>query len=529
MKKNIVTHIKCMFSGFIFLMLASYLGFHLLLVVPAINRAHIEKHSSDVKRLVSITAQHFDYLSTSLKDNAQWDLLYEILGNHQDSQKVPDILIDLFDEDSLRLYGLDYIGIFDRNKAELVGSSTPKVDIDEIFSFKDKRHFFSSQPNGRNRIKMSSGYVELGGRAYTFLSHVVLDNSGNGKANGYLVFIKAIDDEYIFNLEVKNNLLLKLYIPHGERGERITKKVLEYNKRSEYYSEILGNRKRAYYAHYLENPKKLAFAIEVIVEDEISHAILLSFFIGLLPIVILALLMAFIKGTVDKKLVDPIMALYRHIESVKEGKVYKLLKHPKVENEIDEVIEAFNRLMVEINAQKDEIERKNIILENLAYVDHLTGLATRRVLDEEYKILFERAREREEVLTLLMIDVDYFKKYNDSYGHMRGDIVLKTVGEILAKVFKKTGGIIGRYGGEEFMLVLYGIGLMEVIALVEAFQRELDIKALEHSGSPLGRVTTSIGIHSSIISVNLDPAAFLEGADRSLYRAKESGRDRYSL
>ncbi len=529
MKKNIANHIKHLFSGFIFLMLASYLGFHILLVVPAINKAHIEKHTSDVKRLVSITTQHFDFLSMSLKDNAQWDLLYDILGNHQNPREVHDVLIDLFDEDSLKLYGLDYIGIFDRNKTELVGTSTPKVRIEEIFSSKNKRHFFSSQPNGRNRIKMTSGYIELDGKAYTFLSHIILNSHGEGEANGHLVFFKVMDDEYIFNLEVKNNLLLKLYIPQEKRGERITKKILEYIRRPDYYSEVLGGRRRVYYAPYLENPKKMAFAIEVIVEDEISHAILLSFFIGILPIIILVLLMAFIKDTVDKKLVDPIIALYGHIESVKEGKVFRLLKHPKVGNEMDEVIEAFNKLMIDISLQKDEIERKNIILESLAYVDHLTGLATRRTLDEEYKVLFERALEREEVLTLLMIDVDYFKRYNDHYGHMKGDLVLKTVGETLTKVFKETKGVISRYGGEEFMLVLYGIDLVEAVTLVEAFQKELDIKNLQHTKSPFGIITTSIGINSKLISKDLDPAVFLEETDRSLYRAKEGGRNRYSL
>jgi len=510
-------------------MLISYLGFHLLLVVPAINRAHMEKHSGDIKRLVSITTQQFDYLSVNLKDNAEWNLLYENLDNYSKSGVSQEFLNELFTEDSLKLYGLDYIAVYDKDKNELASTSTSKIDIGEIFSLKDKKYFFSSQPNGKNRLKEASGYIDIGGKAYIFLSHVILDNRGGGDGNGYLVFFKAIDNEYIFDLEVKNNLLLKLYLPQGEKGERITKKVLEYNKKSEYYSERLRDRKRTYYAHYLENPKKLAYAIEVIVEDEISHAILLSFLIGLLPIIILILLMVFIKDTVDKKLVDPIMALYGHIESVKEGKVYRLLKHPKVGNEMDEVIGAFNKLMVEVSLQKDEIESKNAILENLAYVDHLTGLATRRILDEKFKLLFERAKRDGAKLSLLMIDIDYFKKYNDRYGHLKGDLVLKTIGVVLTKVFKRSGDVISRYGGEEFLIVLYDTSLADTISLVEKFQRSLSLKNIEHRGSPLGKITASIGINNGKISKEVDSTFFLEGADRSLYKAKEDGKNRYNF
>ncbi|GLI54654.1 hypothetical protein PM10SUCC1_01690 [Propionigenium maris DSM 9537] len=528
MKKNIVNHIKYLFSGFICLMLASYLGSHILLVVPAINRAHIERHKSNVKRLVSLTAQQFDYHLMNLRDNAQWDLLYEILDPPTPSREGQQILEDLFDKSSLRHYGLDYIGIYNRDKSELASTSTSKVDIENIFLSKNKKHFFSIQPNGKNRIKMAAGYIELDGRAYTFLSHIILDNAGEGKANGYLLFLKAMDTEYIFDLEIKNNLLLNLYIPQGERGERVNEKILESTRKSEYYSELLGERKRAYYAPYFENPKKLAFAIEVIVEDEISHAIMLSFFIGILPILILVLMMVFIKDTVDKKLVDPIMALHKHIEAVKDEKAYKLLKHPKVGNEVDEVIGAFNNLMVEVSFQRDEIESKNAILENLAYVDHLTGLSTRRVLDEEYELLFQRAMEKNDTLTLIMIDVDYFKRYNDYYGHLKGDTILKSVGRILTDVFRNRADLISRYGGEEFLLILYDISLTKAISLVERFQEELTCRNIEHSASPLGKVTTSIGINSGRISGDMNSTAFLEKADRLLYRAKEEGRNRFS-
>jgi len=174
-----------------------------------------------------------------------------------------------------------------------------------------------------------------------------------------------------------------------------------------------------------------------------------------------------------------------------------------------------------------ELKNKQRDLEKLAYVDHLTGLATRRMLDEKYGLLFEGAKRSETILTLVMIDIDHFKKYNDRYGHQEGDRVLKIMGGLLKNVFKRDGDVVSRYGGEEFSVVLYQTPLEDIISLVEEFREKLKACNIEHKDSPFGEITVSMGINNSKVSKGQDSYTFFRKTDKALYKAKESGRNRY--
>ena len=123
---------------------------------------------------------------------------------------------ELFTEGSLNFFGLDYIAIYDNQQNEVIDYSFPETDIKNVISLKGKKYFFSSQLNGKNRARTVSGYMDIAGKAYMFFSHLILDSKGNGKAAGHLLFIKEIDDEYIFDLKIKNNLSLQSYIPNED-------------------------------------------------------------------------------------------------------------------------------------------------------------------------------------------------------------------------------------------------------------------------------------------------------------------------
>jgi diguanylate cyclase (GGDEF)-like protein len=148
---------------------------------------------------------------------------------------------------------------------------------------------------------------------------------------------------------------------------------------------------------------------------------------------------------------------------------------------------------------------------------------------EKCELLFESAKRSEIVLTLVMFDIDYFKKYNDRYGHIEGDQVLKTIGKLLKKSFKRKTDAIGRYGGEEFLAVLSQTDLETAISLVKEFQQKLKNCNLQHKDSPFGEITVSAGIHSGKISKDENLDTFLRKVDEELYKAKKCGRNRYSF
>ena len=167
----------------------------------------------------------------------------------------------------------------------------------------------------------------------------------------------------------------------------------------------------------------------------------------------------------------------------------------------------------------------NVVLSGLAYHDGLTGLYNRRRLDELLNSEWRRSRREQQPLSMLMIDVDYFKKFNDHYGHPAGDECLRKVASTLATVAGRAGDVAARYGGEEFVVVLPSTdsaGAVEIARRVQAAVREL---AIAHASSPLGRLSLSIGLATTVADQARTAEEFVAEADRGVYRAKTLGRD----
>ena len=167
----------------------------------------------------------------------------------------------------------------------------------------------------------------------------------------------------------------------------------------------------------------------------------------------------------------------------------------------------------------------NILLTSLARQDGLTGLFNRRHFDEIITMECRRSRREVRPISLLMIDVDYFKTYNDTYGHLEGDVCLRRIALLLRTVSQRPGDISARYGGEEFVLLLPGTDAAGALAVAEQVQSALRLLAVSHVGSPIGTVTLSIGLGCTIATSSGDAEGLMSEADRGLYRAKDRGRN----
>jgi len=167
----------------------------------------------------------------------------------------------------------------------------------------------------------------------------------------------------------------------------------------------------------------------------------------------------------------------------------------------------------------------------LASIDGLTGLANRRAFDETLDQEWRRARRNRTPLSLALIDIDFFKRYNDHYGHQAGDDCLKTVATTLAHAAERPGEMVARYGGEEFAVVLPVCDCKTAGALAEKMRNRITELALPHIGSTLGHVTISCGVATLLADTDAshafpDEASLISAADQALYAAKEAGRNR---
>jgi len=172
-----------------------------------------------------------------------------------------------------------------------------------------------------------------------------------------------------------------------------------------------------------------------------------------------------------------------------------------------------------------QLEEANRRLERLSSLDPLTGLANRRALDGFLEMEWRRARRDREPLSVVLIDVDQFKAYNDAYGHPAGDSALRRVAEVLSDATHRPGDMVARYGGEEFAVVLSQTGEGGAHVVAESLRARVESLAIPHRASDAAPVVTiSLGV-ATIVPTDGPAEALLASADGALYTAKREGRN----
>jgi diguanylate cyclase (GGDEF)-like protein len=165
-------------------------------------------------------------------------------------------------------------------------------------------------------------------------------------------------------------------------------------------------------------------------------------------------------------------------------------------------------------------------LNALAHIDKLTSLPNRRKFDQDFDIEWRRMMRNRSCLSLLLIDIDHFKSYNDTYGHQAGDIALQAVARCIASAIRRPGDLAARYGGEEFVVILPDTPRDGANVVACGIHAALAAANLAYSASDHGRITVSIGISTAMHGPDAGSISCLEAADAALYEAKEQGRNR---
>ena len=198
--------------------------------------------------------------------------------------------------------------------------------------------------------------------------------------------------------------------------------------------------------------------------------------------------------------------------------VVALLVQEFVRRRTQRYVETNRKLEARIGERTHELEEVNRKLAELATEDALTGVANRRALENGLQREWYRCLDQRRPLSVLMIDVDHFKRYNDAHGHLEGDVLLRTIAQRLYALHDPKRELLARYGGEEFALLLPGVHLDEALRRAE----KIRVAMSEH----IGQTTISIGVAGFVPTMQGDSMNLLRRADAALYRAKRAGRNR---
>ncbi|UBF28375.1 PleD family two-component system response regulator [Kovacikia minuta CCNUW1] len=209
--------------------------------------------------------------------------------------------------------------------------------------------------------------------------------------------------------------------------------------------------------------------------------------------------------------------------AVLRQRVRRILQATWTLAELRQKMERERLLMQQLEAANQELCR-------LVSIDSMTQLANRRCFDEFLQQEWHRMLREQAPLSLILLDIDFFKAYNDTYGHQSGDECLKKVASVISQAIKRPADLAARYGGEEFAIVLPNTPTEGAIHIARAIQTEVKALAIDHSGSTVSnRVTISCGTASITPRIELFLDQLIAKADQALYRAKLAGRDRIAV
>ena len=196
---------------------------------------------------------------------------------------------------------------------------------------------------------------------------------------------------------------------------------------------------------------------------------------------------------------------------------------------VDYITKPFSLPIVKARVRSHmELKLHQDTLEDLSTRDGLTGIPNRRRFDESYKIEWKRSCRNKLFLSIILIDIDHFKNYNDSYGHTKGDQCLKQVAETLFAGVRRPADLVARYGGEEFICILPETDSNGAISVAELLRDAIESLKIPHSESDTAEhVTISLGVSTVIPDGKLPRKSLVESADRCLYQAKNNGRNRF--
>jgi len=179
-----------------------------------------------------------------------------------------------------------------------------------------------------------------------------------------------------------------------------------------------------------------------------------------------------------------------------------------------------------VQKRTKELQDANQKLQKLAITDPLTKLYNRRYFEKHLKSIWDIAKRKKINLSIIMCDIDFFKKVNDDYGHIAGDIVLQNISKIMKNALKRNSDFVARYGGEEFIIVMYDTNMKNALDICNSLRNDINsVENFKSQDIKIRHITLSFGISTTIPSTNNSSEELIKSADLALYEAKDNGRD----
>jgi len=488
------------------------------LVLPKLRELEAISDRKDLRRvMLAIDAKKLQ-LSTLAYQNAVWNDMY------RQAEDVDPAFFDVvFPVDMMINLNIDMVALFDAKKnlidhrvvdEQQATYGNAAVPIDAI------RPYLVDLNKVHDRAPIfDSGYLLSAHGPLLYATASVMRSDATGTPHGNLFYATDIDDEFLHEIEESAQIHIAL-APFQSRDAALLRLAPEqiYRDRHDRLSWVLTDN--------LRHPiVKLTLTLPQ--RDFDVDLWSLPLLVSLIASAIGAILMVFIF---QRALVTPLFGIGAYLRHVRTHNDYSQRLNSTLNNELGDVSRDIDALVRHVQIQQDQLLTQATEMQALSFQDGLTNLANRRRFDQALADNWVHAQRSHSPLALIMLDVDYFKNYNDHYGHQLGDEALKRVATILRRVIARQSDLAARYGGEEFAILLPDTHEHSAVRIAERVQQELRAVNIAHDRSPIGRrLTISIGVAAMVPDLDHTPRDLVHAADTALYSAKAGGRNRIML
>ncbi len=518
------------FSLIIVLNMILHYGVHFFILSPSFHVLERNESIKDMERCQAAIKRVINYLSLTDIEWSSWSETAEFVSGNLDEYIGKYLKDESFANDKVNLLYIVNI----KNEVQY-GRIYDYVNYEEIFlkDFPRNRlpsgnpfQFHQSYQSVTSGVFLTEKYPLL------VVSCPIFNSEITGSISGYMIlgvfvndiFVKKIEDQILTPIKIRpvNNDS----IPANERYvlDQITKE-------NPYYFHEQSNEILWVYTTYPDLEGNPALLLRATIPRHVANIGYAALDSALISVLLLGLLILLVMiSSLQAYIVGPIIKLTRYVSSIYESGNLTNRISIKRGDEIGVLANKFDQMIGRLEETQGQLQEKSDYFKQISTIDGLTQIFNRRYFDEHYNEEWRRAIRNSISLSLAMCDIDFFKKYNDSYGHQEGDKCLRIVAHALNEKLKRPGDLVARYGGEEFVILMVGTTPENALAIVDSMREKIETLALEHIKSECSNVVTlSIGLAGIIPNRDIQPEELIQAADRALYIAKNEGRNQVKL
>jgi diguanylate cyclase (GGDEF)-like protein len=503
-------------------------------IYPSFMRIEYNQTADNIRRVLRAIDREGYHVYEVCDDWAKWNDTYEFIDNASQNYIDSNLLYESFNNIQVNLIyyyrndgTLAWGKVYDLEKGSMLTVNFLKNGKPEqLFSI-----IFSNSSDEKENGKARSSVINTTQGPMIFATRPILKSDGAGPSKGMLVMGSFITQSMIESLRDQTRLDFEMEYPITEEKIRHIKEtktahiepdVTFYTFNQEQFTDV-----RTLYSDILGEP---IFSVFYRFPRDITRQGLASMWYAQILFIISGLIISFlVLVMLQLRLFHPLRRLTNHASRLQIEGDYSIRLNLNRKDEIGTLAESFDIMMQTICERTDDLKTANEKLEQLSRLDGLTGIANRRMFDEVMEKEWRKMVRGKSPLGLILMDVDFFKRYNDLYGHQAGDKCLVEVADAISKNIRRPADLAARYGGEEFVVILPNTDSEGAFFIAEKIRKTIMDLNIKHGVSDVSEfITLSLGVGTVIPQHGDDLNQFIKEVDQALYYSKQTGRNRTS-